>query len=131
MLSENPAAIELEPWLVVLGEEDDASLALWQLEGIQSGAVIDAERKEHAERPLSVAIFSDQPKAVDYAEKCCRVPARTIQVDQTRFLSLMVDCFRQGIRYATLNPGDQTAHSVFVLRDVLRAAKDQLAKGPT
>ena len=112
MLSENPAAVELEPWLVVLGEAEDMSLALWQLGDIQARAVNDVD---HGDRPLSVAIFSDQPKAIDYAVKCCRSPARTIQVDQTRFLSLMVDCFRQGIRYATLNPDDQTAQSVFVL----------------
>ncbi len=121
---DNSNAIELDPWLVVLGDDVNASLALWQLGDAQASAP-----SEKGECSLSVAIFSDQPKALNYSQQCCQGPARTIQVSQTRFLSLMVDCFRQGIRYATLNPGNQTAHSVFVLRDVLKAAKGQLSKG--
>lgn len=123
---ENPSAVELEPWLVVLGESVQASLAMWRLGEVQLRELGDVQSSDH---PLSVAIFSDETKAVDYATNCCQSPASAMQVDQTRFLSLMVDCFRQGIRYATLNPNGQTAQSVFVLRDVLKAAKEKL-RGP-
>ena len=118
MLNENANAVELDPWLVVLGEADDSSLAMWRL----------ADEKLPVHERVTVALFSTEQRANDYAEKCCEATCRVIQVDRTRFLSLMVDCFRQGIRYATLNPGDSTAQSLFVLRDVLSAAKRELSK---
>jgi hypothetical protein len=118
MLNENPNAVELDPWLVVLGDTADGSLAMWRL----------ADEKLPADEQLTVALFSTEQRANDYAEKCCDAPQQVVQVDRTRFLSLMVDCFRQGIRYATLNPGDSTAQSLFVLRDVLSAAKRELSK---
>lgn len=118
MLNENPNAVELEPWLVVLGPVTECSLAMWRL----------ADDKLPADRQMTVTLFSTEQRANDYAEKCCQEPRKVIQVDRTRFLSLMVDCFRQGIRYATLNPGDSTAQSLFVLRDVLSAAKRELTR---
>jgi hypothetical protein len=118
MLNENSNAVELDPWLVVLGSASNGSLAMWQL----------ADDKLPTDAQLTVALFSTEQRANDYAEKCCEAPRRAVQVDRTQFLSLMVDCFRQGIRYATLNPGDSTAQSLFVLRDVLSAAKRQLSK---
>ncbi len=118
MLNENPDAVELDPWLVVLGEPATSSLAMWRL----------ADEKVPAEEQLTVALFSTELRANDYAEKCCEAPRKVVQVDRTRFLSLMVDCFRQGIRYATLNPGDSTAQSLFVLREVLGAAKREFSK---
>jgi len=118
MLNENPNAVELDPWLVVLGSASDGSLAMWRL----------ADEKLPVDEQLTIALFSTEKRANDYAEKCCEAPHRVFQVDRTRFLSLMVDCFRQGIRYATLNPGDSTAQSLFVLRDVLSAAKRELSK---
>ncbi|MDX1928886.1 MAG: hypothetical protein SFV81_20315 [Pirellulaceae bacterium] len=118
MLNQNPNAVELDPWLVVLGSAAEGSLAMWRL----------ADEKLPTEQQITVALFSTEQRATDYAEKCCDAPYQLIQVDRTRFLSLMVDCFRQGIRYATLNPGDSTAQSLFVLRDVLSAAKREFAK---
>lgn len=118
MLNENPNSVELDPWLVVLGDAAEGSLAMWRL----------ADEQLPADAQLTVALFSTEQRANDYAEKCCDAPSRVVQVDRTRFLSLMVDCFRQGIRYSTLNPGDSTAQSLFVLRDVLSAAKRELSK---
>lgn len=118
MSNENSNAVELDPWLVVLGEAANGSLAMWRL----------GDERLSADEQLTVALFSTEQRANDYAEKCCQAPRRVVQVDRTRFLSLMVDCFRQGIRYATLNPGDSTAQSLFVLRDVLGAAKRELSK---
>ena len=118
MLNQNPNGVELDPWLVVLGSAAEGSLAMWRL----------ADEKLPADEQITVALFSTEQRANDYAEKCCDAPCRVIQVDRTRFLSLMVDCFRQGIRYATLNPGDSTAQSLFVLRDVLSAAKREFSK---
>ncbi len=117
-MNETPNAVELEPWLVILGDAAHGSLAMWRL----------ADEKLPREEQLTVALFSTESRANDYAEKCCEGPHCVMQVDRTRFLSLMVDCFRQGIRYATLNPGDSTAQSLFVLRDVLSAAKRELSR---
>ena len=116
-------ANELEPWLVVLGESENGSLAMWQLTG-----EVSTRLNLPPAAQLTVAIFSSEQRARDYADQCCSGASRIVQVDRTRFLSLMVDCFRQGIRYATLNPGDSTAQSLFVLRDVLSAAKQELSK---
>jgi hypothetical protein len=118
MHNQNPSAVELEPWLVAIGSASEGSLAMWRL----------ADDKLPLDEQVTVALFSTERRANDYAEKCCDAPYRVVQVDRTRFLSLMVDCFRQGIRYATLNPGDSTAQSLFVLRDVLSAAKRELAE---
>lgn len=120
MLNHDSNAVELDPWLVVLGEPADGSLAMWRL----------ADEKLPAEEQLTVALFSTCERATDYAAKCIDAPSRIVQVDRMRFLSLMVDCFRQGIRYATLNPGDSTAQSLFVLRDVLKAARKDLHLKP-
>jgi len=128
--------VELEPWLVVLGEAEQSSLAMWQLtvEQLTGGQLMPLDallNKLQTPEPISqltVALFSSEQRASDYADKCCSGITRVVQVDRTRFLSLMVDCFRQGIRYATLNPGDSTAQSLFVLRDVLSAAKQELSK---
>ncbi len=90
---------------------------MWQL----------ASPRPDEQAQLTLAIFSTEQKASDYAVNSCSSPWRVIQVARTQFLSLIVDCFRQGIRYATLNPGESTAQSVFVLRDVLLAAKRELA----
>ncbi len=114
---------EIEPWLVVLGESEQGSLAMWRLSGEMATRLNLAPG---AERTL--AMFSTEQHASDYADKNCSGTKRIVQVDRTRLLSVMVDCFRQGIRYATLNPGDSTAHSLFVLRDVLSAAKRELTK---
>lgn len=137
------SGVELEPWLVVLGEGDQSSLAMWQLSGEQltsnqanplisllnpPAPATQSLEAQPAAAQLTVALFSSEQRASDYADKCCSGTSRIVQVDRTRFLSLMVDCFRQGIRYATLNPGDSTAQSLFVLRDVLSAAKRELAK---
>lgn len=105
------SGIELEPWLIILGQGPSASLALWRLSSNQE---------------LSMALFSNREAAEDYCQHCCDGPSQVLQVDRTRLLGLMVDCFRQGIRYATLNPGDSTAQRLFVLRDVLLAARQTL-----
>ena len=133
MLDQNPKSTEqnafvanpgeIEPWLVVLGESEDASLAMWRLTDEVTARLNLAPGAE-----LTLAMFSTEQRASDYADKNCSGTKRIVQVDRTRLLSLMVDCFRQGIRYATLNPGDSSAHSLFVLRDVLSAAKRELNK---
>ncbi len=92
---------------------------MWQLATPRPG-------EEGTQAQLTLAIFSSEQKASDYAVNSCSSPWSVVQVARTQFLSLIVDCFRQGIRYATLNPGDSTAQSVFVLRDVLVAAKQEL-----
>jgi hypothetical protein len=107
---------ELEPWLILLGEGTEGSLALWRLSSNDA---------------LTVALFSSRDRALEYANQFCGNQNQIVQVERTRFLALMVDCFRQGIRYATLNPGDRSAQSVFVLRDVLVAARQTLSGSDT
>ncbi len=112
---------ELDPWLIVRGQATDATVALWKI--------------AQAEEP-SLAIFSDRATAEKYAQENL-IPAapatasgvelwRPMRFEQAELLRLMADSFRQGIRYAALNPSKSGARQVFVLRDVLKAARSRL-----
>lgn len=106
-------SIELEPWVIVSGKVPETSVVLWRL------ATQDAD---------SLAIFSDQTLAERYAHEHCHPPWECRQLDQSALLRVAVDCFREGIEYATLNPSQTGARQVFVLREVLKAAKTQLSR---
>ncbi len=104
-------AIELEPWLIVLGTAPETTLAIWRIE---------------ASGDDSIALFSDRDRAETYARSHCAAEHELILLDTPSLVRVMADCFRQGIRYATLNPTDNSARQVFVLRDVLSAARAKL-----
>lgn len=104
---------ELEPWLIVMGSSPNTTLALWRIEA----------RKEE-----SVAIFSSRALSETYAKEHCSQPFELLHMDQTRLIRVFADCFQRGIQFATLNPSNATAQQIFVLRDVLKAARAALAK---
>lgn len=101
-------SIDLEPWLVVLGEPPDTSVAMWQL----------AQTSESA-----VALFSTRENASNYAERHCSPSSSILQLDHTALIRLLADSYQQGARHAALDPTETSTRQVFVLRDVLTAAR--------
>lgn len=114
----SPRSTELEPWVIVTqsGSEDASSqLAVWRIDG------------EHAQTAL--ALFSDRPAAERYAQQFCTAASLSYRIEQftsLQLLAVLAECFRQGMRCAALNPGPESAQQLFVLRDVLAAAKQRL-----
>ncbi len=106
------SSIELEPWLIVLGQGADSALALWRLDDQQGDAL---------------AVFSNEVTAETYAGQNCGDVYRVVQLRELALIRTLADCFGQGIRYATLDPGPSRAQRVFVIRDVLLAARQRLS----
>ena len=100
--------VDLNPWFVVLGEPPTTSVAQWQV-------AAGGER--------SLAIFSSQQRALQYAVEFCAPPVRTLQLEQHGLIQLLAECYQQGTRYAALDPDGSSSRQMFVLRDVLRAAR--------
>ncbi len=119
---------ELNPWLILLDEGTQTRLALWRIadHGDESGL-----EKESAQENAALAIFSDVEQAKQYADKHCPPGARAIQFDESQLIRVMASSFQNGIRYAALNPAESTARQLFVLRDVLRSAKERLKSRQT
>lgn len=103
--------IDLEPWLVFLGEPPTVSVALWQV----------AEGGE-----LSLALFSSQGRAEQYADEFCPGSARVLQLERNGLIQLLAETYQQGTRYAALDPDGCSSRQMFVLRDVLLAARAML-----
>jgi hypothetical protein len=101
-------SIDLEPWLVVLGEPPNTSVAMWQL--TQTGESL-------------IALFSSRERASEYAERSCSHPNSFLKVEQTALIRVLADSYRQGVRHAALDPTQTSARQLFVLRDVLTAAR--------
>jgi hypothetical protein len=111
---------ELEPWLVFFHSEVESYVALWRIDGT-------AGEPTHLE---SLALFSDQESATLYASQTCR-PNTTWRVQQLPSLDLiriLISCYTRGVKYAVLNPQEGRAQQVFILRDVLKAARIRLRK---
>ena len=104
-------ASEVQPWLIVQGEGEAASVAQWRL--------------ETADQP-ALALFTEEGLAANYAESFCTGPARLVQPSSTELTRVLLDCYQQGATHAALNPNGQTAQRLFVLRDVLQSAREQL-----
>lgn len=104
---------ELSPWLVVLQDGASSSLALWRI----------AERDANA-----VVFFSDQSSAESYAREHYSLPTQVVQPGRPELIQVLIDCYRLGVRYATLNPTETESNRVFVLRDVLQAAKESFSQ---
>lgn len=103
---------ELEPWVIVLGDDDQRRLAMWRLAGTDQPAL---------------ALFSAAAQAEQYAAAHLQRPWHVTQPPRTSLLKIMIECFRQQVELAVLNPTDTSAQSIFKLRDVLRAARQELA----
>ncbi|MFO1062987.1 MAG: hypothetical protein U0892_03825 [Pirellulales bacterium] len=80
---------------------------------------------------MSLAMFSSDTKAVLYAEQSCRSNWQIIRPERNALIQVLIDSYRAGITNAVLDPSDQGARSFFSLRDVLEAAKAQLASEKT
>ncbi|MCA9192355.1 MAG: hypothetical protein KDB03_11355 [Planctomycetales bacterium] len=104
-------ASELEPWLIIQGQVPNTSVAMWRI--------------EHGSH-TSLAMFSERHLAEDYATENCDGDAHVIQLRSTELVKLMATCFGEGVRFATLDPKRGSARQVFILRDILRAARASL-----
>ena len=103
---------ELQPWLIVLEEAGERSLAMWRL--------------SETDQP-ALALFSTAAHAEKYAEAHIEQAWQATQPSRTALLSIMIDCYRQQVALAVLNPTTASAQRIFNLRDVLRAARQELA----
>lgn len=103
---------ELEPWVILLGKTEDRTLAMWRLSETDQPALALFSTAGHAQR--YAAAHSDQTWQVTQ-------PARTA------LLGIMIECYRQQVELAVLNPTEASAERIFKLRDVLRAARQELA----
>ena len=109
---------ELEPWVIVTQsgpDEATAQLALWRIDGAQA--------------ETALALFSEGAAAERYAQQFCSENSLSYRIEQFTSLQLvavLAECYRQGMRCAALNPGHESAQQLFVLRDVLTAAKLRL-----
>lgn len=134
-----PASSELEPWVIVTHSgtgEVTSQLAVWRIDGEQSQAAL--------------ALFSERPLAERYAQQFCAPAAipppasppaaaasramapaayRIEQFTPLQLVAVLAECYRLGMRCAALNPGRESAQQLFVLRDVLAAAKQRLSSG--
>ena len=121
MQPDNPS--ELSPWAVVKDDgQAEESLALWRISlpsTDQSPAMGTGE--------LALAIFSSREKAEAYCSSNENVGLnRLVQFDEQQTLRVLLTGYQQGIRYAALDPNSTMARQVFVLRDVLKAARQKL-----
>lgn len=79
----------------------------------------------------ALALFTEQVAAERYAEQYCANTATSFQVMQfssIELLSVLAECYREGMRYAALNPSGTATQQLFILRDVLSAAQTQLRR---
>lgn len=102
---------EIQPWLVVIGEQAETRLALWRI----------SECKEPA-----LALFSSSERASQYAAAHIGGKYMVTQPARTALLSIMIKCFRENMEHAVLDPDSLSAKRIFVIRDVLRAAREEL-----
>ncbi len=122
MQPDNP--LELSPWAVVNEDDADGSLALWRISVPRAGASREVESGE-----LALAIFSTRDKAEEYSTLSGSPSARIVHFDEMQTLQVLMAGYQQGIRYAALDPGMDAARQIFVLRDVLKAARHKLSPG--
>jgi hypothetical protein len=143
-------AIELTPWTIVCQDGSAASLAVWRIARPNAAAIPDqlplgAGNESvpqisiprvpgeiiQQEGELALAIFSSRAKAEEYQQLSASaesdgVRTQLVQLAETQLLQVLMAGYRQGMRYAALDPSSNTARQIFVLRDVLRAAQHKL-----
>lgn len=94
-----------------MGEPANARLATWRIEQADSDGL---------------AIFSSASQAERYAESFCTAPWRVFQPERAALIRLLIDCYQAGIRQLVLDPGNDTAQHIFLLAEVLKAARESL-----
>lgn len=124
MQSDNRA--ELSPWgIVIEAGKLEESLALWRI----SLPPLANPLPGNALGQLALAIFSSREKAEEYCTANNLLRTRLVQFDELQTVRVLLAGYQQGMRYAALDPGSSTAKQLFVLRDVLKAAKQKLGSG--
>ncbi len=121
MQADSPA--ELSPWGIVneAGKLEE-SLALWRISlPPRANQLPDAAPGE-----LALAIFSSREKAEEYCTANSLLGSRVVQFDELQTLRVLLAGYQQGMRFAALDPNSSTAKQLFVLSDVLRAARQKL-----
>ncbi|GIW98044.1 MAG: hypothetical protein KatS3mg111_1377 [Pirellulaceae bacterium] len=103
--------IELHPWILAYGT-GESQIALWQVQQIQQRAV---------------AIFSEASLAEEYARREQLNDYHLLRPPRDQLIRLFIASLRQGIELAVLDPQRDRAQTLFRLRDVLRAAREQLS----
>lgn len=76
----------------------------------------------------ALAIFSTQALATTYAETHCTQEYRIVQTDKIQLARLLADSFREQMKYAALDPQADSVRQLFVIRDLLAAARDQFSQ---
>lgn len=102
---------EIQPWLVVIGSSAATRLAMWQIGETQKPAL---------------ALFSNSERATQYAIAHIDEEFQVTQPARTALLTIMIECYRGQMEHAVLDPDSSSAKRVFVLRDVLKAAREEL-----
>ena len=105
--------MDLEPWLVLITPDNssETELALWHPENQSSQAL---------------AVFSSEERALVYGNDL-DVSFRVTQFKEEALIRVLIACVQREIQYAALDPGSSESRTLFDLREVLRAARDQLA----
>lgn len=120
-------AVELCHWVIAIQAGDTSHLAVWRMAKAATGS---SPMTTEASKELdALALFTDQLAAERYAQKFCADAATSCQLKQfsaMELLSVLAECYRSGMRYAALNPSGTATQQLFILRDVLSAAKTRL-----
>lgn len=103
---------DLEPWIIVEEHLGETKVATWRIE---------------ATGDVSIAIFSTHALADGYAAAHCSSQHQTLQLDKPALVRLLADSHRQGTKYTALDPSKESVRQVFVIRDLLLAAREELS----
>ena len=103
---------ELQPWLVLIEGQSGTSLAMWRLTETGQPAL---------------ALFTSETLADEYAGSIVRTWS-TVRPEPDILLSLMAECYQQGVALAVLDPDRATARKIYDLAEVLRAAREELKR---
>lgn len=103
--------MELEPWILILGEAPETSIATWSPDDSASPAI---------------ALFSTRARADSYAEQHCPDAFSSVQLQRPELLQVLIDAYRNEMRHAVLDPSATQAGQLFRLDQVLKAAKEEL-----
>lgn len=127
---------ELNPWVIVTPAAPSGGLeqlAVWRLATppnlLDSPTLEPLSNSQPLPAQTALALFSDEPGAERYAQQFCSGTPPRYRVEQFSSLQLvavLAECYRKGMRCAALNPSGTAAQQIFVLRDVLAAAKQRL-----
>ena len=108
-MAEMSGTIDLEPWIIV----DANNVATWKIDGQQGEAL---------------ALFSSSEMAEEY-RKNFRVAGEVRQLSSIELIKVLATAYQAGTEHAVLDPSESTSRSVFVIRHVLKAARDRLNRG--